>query len=128
LPGAFRHEAQPAGPFHCHQCPQRQGLLLLLDEQLIGRGRQFEAVQVEVHQRRGGRSPVVLRQGEGGAGHRLIEAQTLGQPLHDAGLAGTQIALQEQHRPRPRRQRQPLSGQRPAQGGGGGRIGQKHVG
>ena len=69
----------------------------------------------------------MLRQGEGGAGHRLIEAQALGQALHQAGLAGAQVALQQQHRPFRGRQGQPALRQPAAQGGGGGRIGQQHA-
>ena len=41
---------------------------------------------------------VVLRQGEGGTGDRLADAQLLGQALHQAGLAGPQITPQQQQR------------------------------
>ncbi len=72
----------------------------------------------------------MLSEGEGGAGDRLLDAQTLGQPLHKAGLAGPQIPLQQQQCGLPRAVAagrgcgEPLPSQLPAQLPGGGRIGQ----
>ena len=44
-------------------------------------------------------------QGKGGAGDRLVDAQPFRQPLHQAGFAGTQVALQQQQERRGRRHR-----------------------
>ena len=39
---------------------------------------------------------VVLGQGKGGAGDRLVDAEAPGQALHQAGFAGTEITEQQQ--------------------------------
>ena len=38
----------------------------------------------------------MLGQGKGGAGDRFVDAQAGGQPLHQAGFAGPQVAVQQQ--------------------------------
>jgi adenosylhomocysteinase len=71
-----------------------------------------------VHQPAGTRQRVVLGQGEGGTGDGLGDAQARGQPLHQAGFASPQIALQQQGAAGGQ-----ALGQLPSEGMGGGRIG-----
>ncbi len=115
---------EPFGPFHGHQAPQRAGLLLFLGEQFIRRSPLEEPVKIQVHQGGGGPidtlSAVVLRQGEGRTGDGLADAQLLGESLHQAGLAGPQIAPQEQQWCMPSAAaRQQGPPQAPSQGAGG---------
>jgi len=119
-PAGLRHKTQPFRPLHRQHGPQGPGLLLLLGEEFQGGGGLFQAVEIQMHQggghpegglvhSRGTRGsqgwdrsrerrfpPVVVGQGKGGAGDRLVDAQPLRQPLHQAGLAGPQVALQQQ--------------------------------
>ena len=60
----------------------------------------------------------MLGQGKGGAGNRLGDAQAGGEALHQAGLAGPEVALQQQGE----RWGQQLLGQLTPQGPGGPHI------
>ena len=128
-PGPPRRPTEALGPFHRQQRPQLPGDLLLLGEQLIGGGGLLQPIQIQVHQG----SPlapitlaairldairldaIVLGQGKGGAGNRLVDAQAGGEALHQAGLAGAEVALQQQGE----RRGQPLPGQLTPQSPGG---------
>ena len=74
------------------------GLLLFLKKEFIRCCREFQSVEIEMHE--GWMATgVVLRQGEGWAGDRFTDSQTLGQPLHQRRFAGSQRTIQQQNRP-----------------------------
>ena len=59
------------------------------------RARCVEPVEVEVHERQPP-AGVLVDQGEGRAGdHVGVEAEAVGQPFHEHGLAGAQVAVQQ---------------------------------
>jgi adenosylhomocysteinase len=124
-PGSSGLLAEPLGPFHRQHGPQGGGLLLLLGKQFIGSRGLLQAVEVQVHQGGGlptrPLAPVVLGQGEGGAGDGFIDAEAGGQALHQAGFAGAEIAQQQQDG-RLLGAGQQLLGQGHSQGPGGGGI------
>ena len=85
-----------------------------------------------MHQGRGGRvcragALVVLGQGEAGAGDRFPDPQAGGDALHQRGLAGPQVAIQQQDRLRLLLLRQPAAGQLLPERCGGARISQEHA-
>ena len=73
------------------------GLLLFLKKEFIRCCGDFQSVEIEMHE--GWMATgVVLRQGEGWAGDRFTDSQTLGQPLHQRRFAGSQRTVQQQNR------------------------------
>ncbi len=88
----------------------------------------LEPIKIKVHQvgcLTQATTSVVLGQGEAGAGDRLRDAQGLGQSLHQAGLAGSQLALQQQQG---RGCCLEQNGELLPQAAGGGQVGQKSNG
>ncbi len=107
-PGADGRLAEALGPFHRQHGAEGQGLLQLLGKQLVGGVGILQPVEIHMHQARALALPrVVLGQGKARAGHRLVDAETHRQALHQGGFARSQIAAEQQQIARSQSPRQP---------------------
>ncbi len=94
-PEGLHAKVEAVGPFHPSHPAPPQALLEAELPKLFGIG---EAVEVEVKKIE--TPPMMVHQGEGGARHRFAggDPEPPGEPLGHAGLAGSQIAAEQQHR------------------------------
>ena len=94
-PGFRQLQAEPFRPLHHQKGSHAQRFLFLLQKQIVGGRRSFQPVEIEMHQRRR-TLRVVLRQGEGGAGDRFINAQRGCDALDEGGFASAEGTFQQQ--------------------------------
>jgi len=93
VPGIRQLQAQAFRPLDHEQGIHGFGFLFLLQEKIIGGFRTFQPIEVEMHQR-GFSLGVMLCQGKGGAGDRLMDVHGLGKALHQRRFACPQLASQ----------------------------------